>query len=546
MNLLRSILSSTIFILLLVGCIENDPVYEYFPGDKIAFSYAVDGEYAIDYLVGSKIQFKNNSVAEGECIWDFGDGSEKVRESEPIHKYEVAGTYDVVLEIVGEGKLKKKILISDIFPTVSIEPIEGGVCEVDKTTIELSVYLPNPEALEVEYTWMFPQGTMDQDGNEVLEYKGENPGLLKFKNIGSQKIVLKTKLGGRSLEEGVLNVPVAYNKPAKTLYYAVKGGNLMALKLITDLPEGMNNNPFDLGIKSGQHPMNLVFNDSCLYIFDPGKQFTYISDEDGVLGDGSISAVAYDGSKVETVLTNTNAAFDDPFYGFIEGDNLYFSDRNKGITRVNKTSRNMALDRNDSRFGYFVQNERLLYYNAGYQYGAMNACMTKLSDGTWWWSKTYNGLGIFRFKESDILPSTISIGEAGKPYPVLANGFFIKSFVVDEVRKMVYYAIRDKGVYKATLSDFTDPTKITASNPGTLIQALISDSEGASGEYVDICQMALDPDDGSVYFGYRKDPASTVVSGLKRYNPTTNEIESVIDNVEIYGVAINHTKAKLF
>ena len=47
MNLLRSILSSTIFILLLVGCIENDPVYEYFPGDKIAFSYAVDGENSI-------------------------------------------------------------------------------------------------------------------------------------------------------------------------------------------------------------------------------------------------------------------------------------------------------------------------------------------------------------------------------------------------------------------------------------------------------------------------------------------------------------------
>ena len=76
----------------------------------------LDGEYAIDYLVGSKIQFKNNSVAEGECIWDFGDGSEKVRESEPIHKYEVAGTYDVVLEIVGEGKLKKKILLREKLP----------------------------------------------------------------------------------------------------------------------------------------------------------------------------------------------------------------------------------------------------------------------------------------------------------------------------------------------------------------------------------------------------------------------------------------------
>lgn len=546
MNLLKNIISSSVLILLLSGCVENDPVYEVFPGDKIAFSYAVDGDYTIDYLVGSKIQFINKSVAEGECVWDFGDGSDKVRESNPVHKYVVAGTYDVILEIEGVGKLKKKILISDIFPTVSMKSIEGGVCEVNNTAIEFSVFLPNPEKLEVEYTWTFPQGTMDRNGHEVLEFKGENPGALTFKNIGSQKIVLKTKLGGRSLEEGVLNVPVAYNKPAKTLYYAIKGGNLMALKLITDLPEEMENNPFDLGIKSGQHPLNLAFNDSCLYVFDPGKQFIYINDEEGVLGDGSISAVAYDGSKVENVLTNTNAAFDDPFYGFIEGDYIYFSDRNKGITKINKTSRNMALDRNDSRFGYFVQNERLLYYNVGYQYGAMNACMTKLSDGTWWWSKTYNGLGIFRFKESDILPSTISVGEAGKPYPVLANGFFIKSFVVDETRGMVYYAIRDKGFYKATLADFTDPTKVTAANPGTLVEALISDSDGASGEYVDICQMALDPDDGSVYFGYRKDPASTAVSGLKRYNPVTEKIESVIDNVEIYGVAINHTKAKLF
>lgn len=546
MKVLKNIIAFQLLLFLLAGCIENDPTIENFPGDKIAFSYHVEGDYELDYLVGSQIRFTNLSEAEGTPKWDFGDGTVVEGQQEPLHKYPIAGAYDVTLELPGVGTLKKKILISDIFPTITMNPIEGGICEVNETPVSFNVSLPNPEGLPVEYTWQMPAGTMNALGEEITEYVGDNPGELRFKNVGSQRLVLKTRLGGRLLEEGVMNVPVGYNQPAKTLYYAVKKGNLMALKIIPNMPEGMKNNPFNLGMKSGQHPLNLMFSDSVLYVVDAGKQFTYINDENSVLGDGSISAVAYDGSRAETVLTNDKAAFSDPFYGFVEGDYLYFSDRNTGITRINKTSRNMALDRTDSRFAYFVQNDRLLYYNSTYFYGAMNACMTKLKDGTWWWAKTYAGVGIYRFKESDILSSATSAGQADKPYPVLASSMFIKSFVVDEDRGMVYYAVRDQGFYKATLEDFTTKGKISPSTPGTLVQAMVSDGEGSSGEYVDICQMVLDPDDGSVYFGYRKDATSTVASGLKRYNPTTNKIESVIDNVEIYGVAINHTKAKLF
>jgi len=144
------------------------------------------------------------------------------------------------------------------------------------------VFLPNPQNLSVDFNWVLPEGTIDAKGNAITEYHGSDPGQLKFKNIGSQKIVLKTTLGGRSLEEGVVNVQVGYNAPAKTIYYAVKGGNLMAMKLIPNVPAGMKNNSFDLGIKSGQHPMNLLFSDSCLYVVDAGKQFTYINDADGV------------------------------------------------------------------------------------------------------------------------------------------------------------------------------------------------------------------------------------------------------------------------
>jgi hypothetical protein len=69
--------------------------------------------------------------------------------------------------------------------------------------------------------------------------------------------------------------------------------------------------------------------------------------------------------------------------------------------------------------------------------------------------------------------------------------------------------------------------------------------EGSSGEFIGICQLALDDNDGSVYFGLRSADA-TVKSGLMRYNPASGKIEYVIQGIEIYGVAINKTKSKLF
>lgn len=546
MKQIKYIVSFFIASFLLLGCVPNNPLIEDFLGDQIAFSYKVVGDYEIDYLVGSTISFANTSELTGEAIWNFGDGTPEVKDPNPTHIFQVAGTYNVTLTIQGQGKTTKTIMISDIFPTIILDPIPGGgICEVNKVPVHFTVTLPNPQNLPVESTWIFPVGTVNENGVEILTSNDQDPGKLKFKNVGSQRIVLKTKLGGRPLEEGMFNVPVGYSSPAKTIYYAVKGGNIMALKLVSNMPADVGNFPFDLGIKSGQHPFNILFQDSSLYVLDAGKQFTFINDVDGVMGDGKISVVAYDGSKSETLLSNNNkAAFDDPFYGYVDDQYLYFSDRNTGVRRVLRSERNLVLDATNPKYAFVVQNQTLNYYNVGYQYGAMNACMTKLKDGTWWWSKTFNGNGIFRFKDSDILPKpTTGGGTPGDPYEVMASGFFIKSFVVDEARSMVYYVIREKGFYKASIEDFK---KINATNLGTKITDLISDSEGSAGEYVDVCQMALDPDDGSVYFGYRRDPSSTIISGLKRYDPATNKLISLVDNVEIYGVAINHRKSKLF
>ncbi|HPT43881.1 MAG TPA: PKD domain-containing protein, partial [Paludibacteraceae bacterium] len=269
---------SLFIALMFFSCVDNDPVIEELPNPDIAFNYSViDAEYQIDYYVGANIEFVSSSVAPGECSWDFGDGTMATGET-VTHKYKKAGTYAVKLTIAGAGYQSKPILISDIKPIVS--PNKTGLIEVVSTSVGFNVELPNPEKLTEEYHWIFPDGTLDAAGNPIATFDGKNPGNVTFSNIGSQTVTLQVKLGGRQLEDGVIKVPVAYNKAVPTLYYAVKGGNIMALKLVTTAPAGMKINPFDMGTKSGQHPLNILFNDTSLYVLDCGRQFTYVDDKD--------------------------------------------------------------------------------------------------------------------------------------------------------------------------------------------------------------------------------------------------------------------------
>lgn len=532
------------------SCIDNMPDIEDFPNEKIAFEYKVDGNYKLDYLVGSTIQFTNTSELKGAVSWDFGDGSPVSTAENPTHIYQMAGNYQVKLTLEGQGFMVKKIMISDIFPTISLSPLPGGLCEVKTTSVQFNVELPNPQNLDVQYKWLFPAGTVTATGDPITESTQANPGTVKFMSVGSQKVRLLTTLGGRQLEESYINVQVGYSQSVKTLYFAVKGGNLMALKLINNLPADIKNSPFDLGVKSGQHPFNILFNDTSIYVLDAGKQFSYVNDLDGNLGDGRITIVSRNGATVETMLSNVGGtAFNDPFYGYIEPTEkmLYFSDRNTGISKIALDKRNETLARD--KYPYWVQNASLGYYNNGYQFGSITSNFAKVN-GVWWWGKSYAGVGIFRFKDSDILSTLVTTPVNNPASGRLLSDIYVKSFVVDVPRQIVYFTVRDDayaGFYKVSLADAeTIKTFDDLKVAGRLIQSLVPDTEGSAGEYVYITQLALDPEDGSVYFGYRTGDVTKVKSGLKRYNPTTNKVESVLDDVEIYGVTINNSKSKLF
>lgn len=540
------------------GCIDNDPEIEELPSAAVAFTYEViDDVYQLDYYVGATIQFKSLSALKGECVWDFGDGSEPVTGEVVTHKFATDGTYQVKLTVAGLKFNRQPILIKDIVPIMSIDSIDGGICEVLSTPVSISVELPNPENLTEEYLWVFPQGTTDENGNPVITSTSRDPGKVKFSHVGSQTVRLQVKLAGRQLEEGRVNVQVAYNQDMPTLYYAVKGGNIMALKLVSNKPVGMNIYPFDMGISSGKHPLNIVYSEPSLYILDCGQQFTYVDDAAGILGDGRITVMSKDGSKVETMLSNVGgAAFNDPFYGYIEGSNLYFSNRNTGISKIGLNERNKVFS--TTEFPWYVQNATLGYYNNGWSYGSMNACFTKIN-GTWYWCKTYNGTGIFRFTDGDILPAAITGGHPAPSAGVALSGMNPKSLVWDSKNQFIYFTVYDtgyEGLYRCTLTQFNDiggtksnltQYKLTTTNNKSVTPITeTGKGEGSTGEFIGISQLAIDEATGDVYFGLRSANPSEVKSGLMRYNKATNKIEHVIEGVEIYGVAVNNTKSKLF
>lgn len=547
----------SIFSLFIYGCVDNIPEVETLPSPAVDFTYKViDDSYQLDYYVGANIEFTSLSGMDGNAVWDFGDGSAPADGDVTTHRYNVPGTYYVKLTIGDTHHKTQPIMIRDIVPIMSVDPIEDGICEVLTTPVSVSLELPNPEGLQEEYLWIFPEGTTNEAGEPMLSSTERDPGKMKFSHVGSQTVRLQVKLGGRLLQEGRVNVQVGYNEEVPTLYFAVKDGNIMALKLVDNKPAGMKINPFDMGIASGKHSFNILFKNPSLYILDAGQQFTWVNDVDGNLGDGRITVMAKDGSKLETMLTNTGAAFDDPFYGYIEGNTLYFSDRNTGVSSIALGERNRVFSRAD--FPFVFQNQALNYYDNGISWGAINACFTKIDD-VWYWLKTYNGKGIFRFKDADILKSTVLSGDSEK---LPADGYVLagtlpKSIVWDSNNQVVYFTIYDtgfEGLYRCKPSQLKDivskndllPYQLkTASGKSVTPITEPGRGEGSPGEFIGICQLTLDEATGDVYFGLRSgDP--DVKSGLMRYNATSGKIEHVIEGVEVYGVAVNNVKSKLF
>ena len=557
-----------------VSCIDNVPDVEVLPRDAVSFEYYIDQEtdslYYLDFYVDSDITFKNTSpeTTIGEPTWDFGDGDVLVGNT-VTHFYAKAGTYKVKLTI-GDFSREQSIMIAPIKPIVKIV-FSGEVCEVRTTPVTFDVELPNPKNKPATFSWTFPKDTKTETGDDYATFEGQGvtdlPVPVKFSHVGSQQVQLNVKLGEEDLEPTLLNVQVAYNQAVPTLYYAVQGGRIMAHKLTGGQhPSDMNIASYDLGVASGQHPFTLLFKDSLLFVLDAGKQFYFVDDVNGNLGDGKISVIAKDGSKVQTMISNANqAAFDDPFYGCIEGDFLYYANRNTGMVKIALTDRDKVYSL--SEYPWYVQQATLGYYNNGWGYGTIGGMFGKIN-GVWHWTRFYNGNGIYRFVDSDILPAAVAKGDdTNRPKAgIMLEGMAPKSFVYtakSPTPKMCVHIMDAgyNGFYACTYEELEAVgTSKNAIKPyavtynGQMFESNTTGNlpavEGTGSESVGICQMVYDEMNDCVYFGYRNNSNGGAdkfpPTGIYCYNVATGQVTCLIEGVSVYGLAVNNNPAKLF
>lgn len=578
MKLINKILIAVMSVGAITSCVDKDPDYQVFPSADVDFTYNVDGDqYVLDYYVVSTVQFNNTSSKTGPIHWDFGDGTTST-EANPLHKYDKAGVYRVTLTIDGVGSKTYPVLIYDIVPVLSVDSQSTDIVEFNNTEMTFSLELPNPENLKVKYVWSFPEGTIDvATGQPVTEFVGyahedgsvDYPAAVKFSNIGSQRIEISSwfDLDGenRRLDDTYLNVQVGVSTPAPTIYYAERGGNIKAMKLVdsSTLPAGTKILPYDMGVASGNNVFNICYapvtvkdeegnniEEDWIYILDAGKQYYYINDEDGILGDGMINAMRCDGTGVNTVITNVGgAAFNDPFQGFVYQDYLYYSDRNTGVSRVALTTRGAVQEQNSAhnRDEYVWQNTTIPYYNRGIAYGAIHTAMERDSKGMWWWAKNYSGNGIYRFKDGDIYKTQAEAEKVKSPYPIVMPGIKPRAMAIDESRQALYLYLlgSDEGFYAFPLPDVNDPGDSKKYDAKISLTAKAENT--TSDEGIHVCQLALDKESGRVFFCFRPDGDKTLPAGVSYYDPSTKKVYHYGDaNDNATAICINPRKTKLF
>ena len=559
----------------LASCQDSyvDPVY--YESADVDFTYNVEGEsYTLDFYVVSTIKFNNTSAKSGSFRWDFGDGTTSTEVS-PEHKYATAGNYKVTLTLDGVGSRTYPLMINDITPVLSVAEQSTDIVEFNNTTLTFAIELPNPENLPVKYEWTFPEGTTYADGSPAITFVGyarngqvEYPQPVKFSNIGSQKVSIVTTFdaqeGGenRRLADSYLNVQVGCSEPAATLYYAQRGGNIKAIKLLDNVPAGTKVMPYDLGVPTGSTVFNLLCNsvtnadgvaEDWIYILDAGKQYYYVNDENGVLGDGTMTAMRADGTGVNTVVTNVGGpAFNDPFRGCIVGSTIYYSDRNTGFTAIDCTTRGAVEGRGDSnrRASYVMTNENTPFKDQGISWGAITNGIYKDSQGWYWIGKNYNGLGIFRFRDSDVYANETEAKKHPLPSAILLSGVVTSTFAVDEVNNRFFvYQSQPTQAFLAynAIPGYKDELAVSQANANIVLECAPENNQGAEGLFV--TQLAVDYESGKVYFCYRplEGDASGIHAGIAVFDPATNKITNYGETTDLAtGCVINHNKTKLF
>ena len=296
-------------------------------------------------------------------------------------------------------------------------------------------------------------------------------------------------------------------------------------------------------------------------MFDAGSILTWSADVAAEPVVGSIKSYSRDGAEYKAHIPSFGGhGYGDAFFGYVDAEHIYFTDRNNDVTRIGVNDENIEWvtasgTANPDNVPAFVANNQLAYYSAynpsgeyGYGWGALNGTILKRGD-IYWWAKNSNHRGIWRFEESDIMTPTAEGAAAVPTAGGILLDYTVRTFVIDEDNSTLYFSVNRTGsdgiaLYKSDLEG----------GNVVMIDDSPVDGEGGGNEYAYITGIVVDNESGYVYWAYRgpeqvdgEDVDYEInplyQSGIKKYKlDATGDVEYFLKGVDAYGLTLDNAK----
>ncbi len=207
-----------------------------------------------------------------------------------------------------------------------VNPEDAGINEKVEFTA-------NNSTLGTKYEYKIVGG----DVNELL--LAENGvASYKFSEEGTYTVSLSVD-GTFAKPEHTVDVSASNYKSPVKLYISTLT-NIFEVDMSEDVKEAV-----DTDLKAGKNALTIKWANDKLYIFDAGSQVGYSNRSDYPDEAGSIKTFDPATFSTTTLITFTDRAYDDAFYGFVDADNVYWANRNFGLTAI-------SVDSQDKVFAY--------------------------------------------------------------------------------------------------------------------------------------------------------------------------------------------------
>ena len=494
------------------------------------FSYSPDNP-----VIGDSVLFINLSAGGEDFDWTFKNDKTgsigRSTQKAPSRIFTSSGYYSVTLRVDSNDNnvRTKTIFVWDSIPSITR----------NKETVELytgvtfSALAYNPFGRTKSFQWLFSNNVSGESLTDTvvdginLKVSHEADPLVYFsqRNV-DETVKLRMAIGDSIYTTTQIphNTFTVNDLATRSLLMAKKGGNVLRQRIFDKGTDAVE----ETGIYAGVHPFNIVSSGAQLFIFDAG---THIGENAGwetdTRGDGSIRVIDLtNDSEAGTVISNVGTSSYFGFYnGFVDADNIYWTDRNNFAYQTPKTTRALTFEWKGS-----AQQDEVSYYLA-----ADNAVITDNSqqgqfnggiyvyDDLYYLAKGGAGKGLYRFEKNNGQINT---------FRVLLLEYSIRAFAYDRKYRQIYFSS-------------TAPVGFYVSNMDGLEVRKIDDAPMDNAlEY--ITGIVVDAAAGKVLWAYRAPDGSGHESGIKQIKTVLSGIEKpetpTYFNYEkdIYGITLDN------